>query len=158
MVPGAFGHIPEYWEVTGTPREVYGPYWAIVGDKRGRPRRGRAPLKPNLNWVGGRPPFPSPSLPLPSAPSTTRKRGDPTPGGSSTPHGARHRRVGPPPPPLLYIRGKGAPHRHKLIIDLLAVCGAPLHAFRIVIERKISVLRGIQKEKTTPIYPLRSSF
>jgi hypothetical protein len=34
---------------------------------------------------------------------------------------------------------------------------APLHPFRIVIERKISVLRGIQKEKTTPIYPLRSS-
>ena len=30
---------------------------------------------------------------------------------------------------------------------------SPLHPFRIVIKRKITVLRGIQKEKTTPIYP-----
>ena len=29
MVSGEFGHLPEYREVTGTPREVYGPYWAI---------------------------------------------------------------------------------------------------------------------------------
>ena len=34
---------------------------------------------------------------------------------------------------------------------------APLHPFWIVIKRKITVLRGIQKEKTTPIYPMRSS-
>ena len=34
---------------------------------------------------------------------------------------------------------------------------APLHPFRIVIERKISVLRGIQKKKTSAIYPLRTS-
>ena len=34
---------------------------------------------------------------------------------------------------------------------------APLHPFRIIIKRKIVVLRGIQKEKTTPIYPMRSS-
>ena len=33
--------------------------------------------------------------------------------------------AGPPPPPLLYILRQGAPHEHKLIIDLLAVCGAP---------------------------------
>ena len=25
MVPGEFGHIPEYREVTGTPRELSGP-------------------------------------------------------------------------------------------------------------------------------------
>ena len=25
MVPGEFGHLPEYREVTGTPREVDGP-------------------------------------------------------------------------------------------------------------------------------------
>ena len=30
---------------------------------------------------------------------------------------------------------------------------APLHAFRIVIERKISVMREVQKEKTTPFSP-----
>ena len=34
---------------------------------------------------------------------------------------------------------------------------APLHPFRIVIKRKITVLRGIQKEKITPIYPMRST-
>ena len=31
------------------------------------------------------------------------------------------------------------------------------HPFRIIIKRKITILRGIQKEKTTPIYPRRSS-
>ena len=57
MVPGEFGHIPEYREVTGTSREVYGPYWAIVGERRREPRRGRPPTpKPNLNWVGVHPP------------------------------------------------------------------------------------------------------
>ena len=30
MVPGEFGNILEYREVTGTPRGVYGPYWALV--------------------------------------------------------------------------------------------------------------------------------
>ena len=108
MVLGEFGHIPEYHEVTGTPQEVYGPYWAIVGERRREQRRGRPP-KPNPNWEGGRPPFPSSFLPLPSTPSPTREGGDPTPGGSRTPHGACHRRVGPPPPPLLYIRGRGHP-------------------------------------------------
>ena len=41
MVPGEFGHIPKYREVTGTPREVYGPYWAILGERRREPRRGK---------------------------------------------------------------------------------------------------------------------
>ena len=31
------------------------------------------------------------------------------------------------PPLLLYILGQGAPLDTQLIIDLLAVCGAPLH-------------------------------
>ena len=31
----------------------------------------------------------------------------------------------PPPPPLLYIRGQGAPPSTSIV--LLAVCGAPLH-------------------------------
>ena len=30
-------------------------------------------------------------------------------------------------PLLLYIQGQGAPQTQQLIIDLLAVCGAPLH-------------------------------
>ena len=40
--------------VTGTPRRVNGPYWALVGEMRRRPGGGRAP-KPNPNWVGGAP-------------------------------------------------------------------------------------------------------
>ena len=88
MVSGEFGHLPEYREVTGTPREVYGPYWAIVGERGEGSLGGGAPPKPNPNWVGGRPPFPSPSLPLPSSPNPTREGGDPTPGGSRTPLGA----------------------------------------------------------------------
>ena len=64
-VPGKIGTIPDHREVIRTPREVYGPYWAIVVVKRGRPRRGRAPLKPNLNWVGAGPPFLPPLSPFP---------------------------------------------------------------------------------------------
>ena len=39
MVPGEFENIPEYREVTGTTREVYGPYWDIVGERRRKRRR-----------------------------------------------------------------------------------------------------------------------
>ena len=68
MVLGEFGHIPEYREVTGTPREVYGPYWAIVGERRREPKRGRPPPPSpiQIGW-GADPPFHpplSPFLPL----------------------------------------------------------------------------------------------
>ena len=43
MVPGEIEHLPMNQEVTGIPREVYGPYWAIVGERRREQRRGRAP-------------------------------------------------------------------------------------------------------------------
>ena len=36
------GILPEYREVTGTPREVYGPYWALV-ERRGGPQGVAAP-------------------------------------------------------------------------------------------------------------------
>ena len=48
------------------------------------------------------------------------------------------------------LRGNKISCRRRSMVGAMA---APLHAFRIVIERKISVLRGIQKEKITPIYP-----
>ena len=48
------------------------------------------------------------------------------------------------------LRGNKISCRHRSMVGAKA---APLHAFRIVIERKISVLRGIQKEKTALIYP-----
>ena len=118
MVPGEFGHIPEHREVTGTPWKVYGPYWAIVGEKRGRPRRRRAPLKPNPNWVGGAS-FPSPSLPLPSTPSPTRDGGRILLlVGVGLP---MRRAIGGPTLPLLHsfiYGGGGTPWTHKLIIDL----------------------------------------
>ena len=63
MVPDEFRHLPEYREVTGTPRKVYGPYWAIVGERRREPRMG-APPHPNPNWVGAGPHFLPPSLPF----------------------------------------------------------------------------------------------
>ena len=42
-VPGEIGTIPELREVIGTPREVYGPYWALV-ERRGK-AQGRPPPK-----------------------------------------------------------------------------------------------------------------
>ena len=35
QVPGEIGTIPDLPEVIGTPREVYGPYWALV-ERRGK--------------------------------------------------------------------------------------------------------------------------
>ena len=73
MVPGEFGHLPEYQEVTETPRGVYGPYWALVGERRRRPPQaqselggGASPLvRIGLGEGGRRPPF---LLPLSSFP------------------------------------------------------------------------------------------
>ena len=94
----------------------------------------RAPPKPSPNWtrgLGRGPSLPSfPSSPLsPSSPSWTRK------GGNLLQLGVGIILPGAPllgpasSPLLLYIRGQGAPHRHKLIhvIIFLAVCGAPFH-------------------------------
>ena len=49
-------------------------------------------------------------------------------------------RAGPPPPPLLYIRGGGHPLKtQQLIIDLLAVCGAP--STIVHLDNIVAVLR-----------------
>ena len=56
MVPGEIGHIPEHREVTGTPREVYGPYCSIVGERRREQRRGRPPSPIRIGRGAG-PPF-----------------------------------------------------------------------------------------------------
>ena len=50
MVPGEIGILPEYREVTGTPRGVNGPTWA-KREKRKEPGGGRAPL-PLLVRIG----------------------------------------------------------------------------------------------------------
>ena len=60
--PERFRRSLELREVTGTPREVYGPYWAHVGGREKEQGRGARPPKPNTNWGGGpAPPFLSPS-------------------------------------------------------------------------------------------------
>ena len=94
MVPDEFGHLPEYRGVTGTPQGVYGPYWDLVGERRRRLRW--APPKPNPDWEGGRSPFPSLPLSLPSSPTPTREGGNPTPGRSRTPLERAIERAGPP--------------------------------------------------------------
>src|SRR3954469_22567510 len=49
------------------------------------------------------------------------------------------------------MRGNKISCRRRSMVGAKA---APLHPFRIVIKRKITFPRGIQKEKTTPIYPM----
>ena len=52
MVPDEFGHLPEYREVTGTPRGVK---WALLGlsGREEEAARWRAPLSPIQTWEGG---------------------------------------------------------------------------------------------------------
>ena len=45
-VPGEIGILPEFREVTGTPRELYGPKWALVEKRRGSPRWVARPSPP----------------------------------------------------------------------------------------------------------------
>ena len=60
--PERFRRSLEPREVTGTLREVYGPYWAHVGRREKEQGKGARPPKPNPNWGGGpAPPFLSPS-------------------------------------------------------------------------------------------------
>ena len=40
MVPKCIGYFPEYREVTGTPRAVKGPTWALVEEREGEGKRG----------------------------------------------------------------------------------------------------------------------
>ena len=102
-VPGEIGILPGYREVTGTPREPYGPSWALVERRKGQPKVA-APLPPPLVLLGlgegGRPPsLPSP----PRNPSWTRIGGrNPTPRGSRTLL-ARHPWTASLPPLVLYI-------------------------------------------------------
>jgi hypothetical protein len=66
MVPIRFGDLSEYREAIGTPREVSGPYWALV--ERGKKGHEVARASPCPNQIGqgvGVPPF---LLPLPPSP------------------------------------------------------------------------------------------
>ena len=59
-VLGEIGILPGYREVTGTPREPYGPSWALVERRKGQPK-GAARLPPSPSPIrtrrGGRPPL-----------------------------------------------------------------------------------------------------
>ena len=89
MVPKRFRDFSEYREVTGTPRGVNGPYWALVEDRRRRPGGGRPP-KPNPNWGGGPgPPFLLSLLPFLPSPTPTMEGGILLPPGVGLPPWAR---------------------------------------------------------------------
>ena len=50
MVSKCIGYFPEYREVTGTPRGINGPQWALVEKIEGRPEV--APLPPKGLQIG----------------------------------------------------------------------------------------------------------
>ena len=104
-----FSGVPESY------RNSPGSIWALLGFRGKREERLGAPPRPSPNWTRGRgcaPPSFSSLPPFLDSYSYYLEGGNPTPGGSKTPHG----------PPLLlgrlllsslfYIRGEGAPHRH----------------------------------------------
>src|SRR5215216_2974478 len=125
MVPDVTGEITEYRGVTGTPRGVNGPSWALVEERRQQPRVGCAPLGPNrIGWGGGLSFFSLSFFLLLLLP--LGKEGVLLLVGVGLSLGRTLVGRPSPPPLLLYILRQGAPNTHKLIIDLLAVCGAPL--------------------------------
>ena len=96
MVPDEFGHFSEYREVTGTPRGVYGPYWALGERQRGS---------------GGAPSFLLFSLSLPSLLLLLGKGGILLPMGVGLPRARHSRGLALPSSTPLYT-GEGEPHRH----------------------------------------------
>ena len=138
-VPGEIGILPGYREVTGTPREPYGPSWALVERRKGQPK-GAARLPPSPSPIrtrrGGRPPL---SL-FPPSPTPTRKEGSPTPGGSRTP--PWRALLGRPPPPLgsFIYGGRGHPRTHKLIYGSFLSrvrCPPPPYSTSVISSRSL---------------------
>ena len=127
--PGSFPLLPRG---PCRPNNPPGGSWAIVGlcgEEERRPGQGRAPLPPSPNRTregGRRPPFPS-SLP-PLSPLLLLQLGKK---GVLLPVGvglllARPKAGRTSPFDPLYTGAGGTPERQQLIIDLLAVCDAPL--------------------------------
>ena len=127
----------EYRAYTGVPGGYRNPPGRLMGllgpseEEEGRPRAAVRPLPPSPNWTrrGAAPPFPFPLSLLPSPLLLPLGRGSPIPGGIRTPHGARLGWLAPSPSSTPLYTGREAPLGYKTIdlLDLLAVCGAPLH-------------------------------
>ena len=117
--------------VTGTPPGSYWALWALVEWREGGQDMARGPPCPNPNWEGRgrRPPF-SFLLSTSSFPLLLFQQGRE---GVLLPLGVGlllvrlllAGRLSPLAP--LYTGAGGTPETQQLTIDLLAVCGAPLH-------------------------------
>ena len=108
-VPGEIGILPEYREVTGTPRELYGPEWALVEKRRGSPTWAARPSPPLVRIGQGEGAGPSLSFPPSANPIPTRIGG-----GILLPEGVGlswRALLGrtPPRPLVLYIQRQGHP-------------------------------------------------
>ena len=143
MVPGEIGILPEHREVTGTPRGVIGPTWASREKREGGRRGPRAPTLPSPNRTreGGRRPlsFPSSSS-SPLLLFQLGKKGVLLPVGVGLPPWRALLGRPPPPPWLLYIRGRGAPHRHKLIYGSFLSrvrCPPPPYSTSVISSRSL---------------------
>ena len=127
-----FGRFRTYTKVPGGYRNPPGSILGLMGLSGRRGRAARAAARPSpssLNWTRRGAPFSfSPSLPSFSSPTPTWKGGVLLPVGVGLLMGRAIGGRPPPPPPLLYIRGGGHPlETLQLIIDLLAMCGAPFY-------------------------------
>ena len=97
-------------------RNPPGGIWALLGlsGKEGKGAR-EGPSPQAQSELGGGPaaPFLPPSFLFLPSPSPNRKRRSPTPSWSRIPPLGAPPPLGRPSPPLLYIRRRGAPHRHN---------------------------------------------
>ena len=132
--PEWFRGLSDKYQSTGGLPEPPGGYWAswaqLVEEER-RPRGSHAPLPPKseLDKEGGGAPLSFPPLsPSLSSPNPTRKReGVLLPVGVGLLLARPSWSAAPLPLAPLYTGVGGTLETQQLIIDLLAVCGAPLH-------------------------------
>ena len=130
MVPGEIGILSEHRGVTETLPGVIGPSWALVEKRRGGQGRPHAPSPSSPNWTRrGQHPlsFLSPSS-FPLLLLQLGKEEVLLPVGVELLPGAPPPGRPPLPPCSFIYEGRGAPLDTTIDpLDLLAVCGAPLH-------------------------------